>query len=76
MKKLRDDNMVNGERLSQCKCISNEDKEVLLEALNYRRDGAIRASTIVRLPESVERIESRLDKVEKMMKTIKKIPIC
>ncbi len=26
--------------------------------------------------ESVERIESRLDKVEKMIRTIKKIPIC
>lgn len=69
--------MVNGERkLSECRCISNEDKEVLLEALNVRRDIAIKALIIVRLPESVERIESRIDKVEKMMKTIKKIPIC
>lgn len=69
--------MVNEERkLSECRCISNDDKEVLLEALDARRDAAIRASTIVRLPESIERIESRLDKVEKMIKTIKKIPIC
>lgn len=60
--------MVNEERkLSGCRCISNEDKEVLLEALHARRDTAIRASTIVRLPESVERIETRLDKVEKMI---------
>lgn len=69
--------MVNKERkLSECRCISNEDKEVLLEALNMRRDAAIRVSTIVRLPESVTRIESRIDKVEKMIKTIKKIPTC
>ena len=69
--------MTNEERkLSECRCISNEDKEILLDALNVRRDAAIRASTIVRLPESVERIESRLDKVEKMMETIKKIPTC
>lgn len=34
--------MVNEERkLSGCRCISNEDKEVLLEALNVRRDVAI-----------------------------------
>ena len=68
--------MVDERKLSECKCISNEDKEVLLDALSVRRDSAIRASTIVRLPESVERIETRLDKVEKMMETIKKIPIC
>lgn len=69
--------MVNEEnKLGECRCISIEDKEVLLDALNYRRDGAIMASTKVRLPESVGRIESRLDKVEKMIKTIKKIPIC
>lgn len=66
--------MVNG--LSECKCISNEDREVLLDALTVRRDSAIRASTIVRLPESIERIETRLLKVEKMIETIKKVPIC
>jgi len=66
--------MVN--ELSECRCISNEDKEVLLDALTVRRDSAIRASTIVRLPESIERIEIRLTKVEKMIETIKKIPIC
>jgi hypothetical protein len=43
--------------------------------LYARRDAAIRASTLVRLPESVERIESMIDKFEKMIKTIKKIPI-
>lgn len=69
--------MVHGERkLSECRCISNEDKEVLLDALDVRRDSAISASTKVRLPESIERIETRLIKVEKMMETIKKIPIC
>ena len=68
--------MVDERKLSDCKCISNEDKEVLLDALSVRRDSAIRASTIVRLPESVERIETRLDKIEKMMETLKKIPIC
>ncbi len=69
--------MINGGRkLSECRCISNDDKEVLLEALNVRRDVAIRALAIVRLPESIERVDIRLDKVEKMMETIKKIPIC
>lgn len=69
--------MTNEERkLGECRCISNEDKEVLLDALYVRRDDAIRASTIVRLPESIERIDIRLDKVEKMMETIKKIPMC
>ena len=68
--------MIDERKLSECKCISNDDKEVLLDALSVRRDSAIRASTIVRLPESVERIETSLDKVEKMMETIKKIPIC
>lgn len=63
-------------KLSECKCISNEDKEVLIDALTVRRDAAIRASTIVRLPESIERIETRLVKVEKMIETIKKIPTC
>ena len=66
--------MVN--ELRECRCISNEDKEVLFDALTARRDSAIRASTIVRLPESIERIETRLTKVEKMIETIKKIPIC
>ena len=69
--------MVNEERkLSGCRCISNDDKEVLLEALNVRRDVAIRALAIVRLSESIERVDIRLDKVEKMIRTIKKIPIC
>lgn len=69
--------MVNrGRKLSECRCISNDDKEVLLEALNVRRDVAIRALVIIRLPESIERVDIRLDKVEKMMETIKKIPIC
>ena len=68
--------MIDERKLSECKCISNDDKEVLLDALGVRRYSAIRASTIVRLPESVERIETSLDKVEKMMETIKKIPIC
>lgn len=63
-------------KLSECKCISNEDKEVLIDALTVRRDAAIGASTIVRLPESIERIETRLVKVEKMIETIKKIPTC
>lgn len=69
--------MANGERqLSECRCISKEDKEVLLDALEVRRIAAIGAETKARLSESIKRIESRLDKVEKMMETIKKIPIC
>lgn len=77
LNKRRNKYMVNEERkLSECRCISNDDKEVLLDALDVRRNAAISASTKVRLPESIERIEARLDKVEKMMETIKKIPTC
>jgi hypothetical protein len=47
--------MTNEERkLSECRCISNEDKEVLLEAIGARRYEAIKASAIVRLPEVAE----------------------
>ena len=65
------------EILKDCRCISNEDKEVLLECLNVRRDILITRHEPKRLlPTTIEHIEIRLDKVERMIDTIRKIPTC
>ena len=65
------------EILKDCRYISNEDKEVLSEALNVRRDILITRHAPKRLlPTTIEHIEAILVKVERMIDTIHKTPTC
>jgi hypothetical protein len=63
-------------KLSECRCISIEDKDVLREALKQRRDNLILGYEERLLPATKDRMEISLDKTEKMIKTIDQIPIC
>lgn len=63
-------------KLNECRCISTDDKDVLHTALKQRRDNLIAVYKDTLLPETKWQMEISLDKTEKMIDTIEKIPIC
>ena len=66
--------------LEECKCMSEDDKEILLSALDNSRVSIIKAHSTIgssrMSPEREERLVDKLDRVEKMIDIIKNLPKC